>query len=117
MNTLGERIQELRKQKGLTQNQLAKEIGVSHTQMARYEIKGVQPTADTLKKLADLFGTSIDFLVVGNTQQKAIDSIKDAELVADFKKVAQLPDEERKTILKVIKAYLRDFTTQQAYTS
>jgi len=37
--------------------------------------------------------------------------------VADFKKVAQLPEEERKTILRVIKAYIRDFNTQQAYAS
>ena len=114
---LGERIQELRKKEGLTQTELAKKVGVSHTQMARYEIKGVQPPADVLQRLANLFGVSIDFLVVGNADEKAIESLKDAELVADFKKVAQLPEEERQTILKVVKAYLRDFSTQQAYAS
>lgn len=51
MTELGSRIQELRKQIGHTQSQLAKKIGISHTQMARYEIKSVQPPADVLKKL------------------------------------------------------------------
>jgi transcriptional regulator with XRE-family HTH domain len=85
--------------------------------MARYEIKGVQPPADVLQRLANIFGVSIDFLVVGDTDEKAIESLKDAELVADFKRVAQLPEDERKTILKVIKAYIRDFNTQKAYAS
>lgn len=115
MNTLGGRIQELRKKAGLSQSELAKKINISHTQMGRYEIKDVQPPADVLKRLADLFGTSIDYLVLGNSDEKATQSLKDAELVADFKKVALLPEEERKTIIKVIKAYIRDFNTQQAY--
>ena len=48
---LGERIQELRKGMSLTQSELAKQINISHTQMARYEIKGIQPPADVLKKI------------------------------------------------------------------
>lgn len=58
MIELGNRIQEERKKLGLTQAQLAEKIGVSHTQMARYEIKNVQPPADILKNLADLFNVS-----------------------------------------------------------
>ncbi len=115
MNDLGKRIQELRKQIGLTQAQLASKIGVSHTQMARYEIKGVQPPADVLKKMADLFDTSIDFLVRGDKSEHAQDSLKDAELVKQFKKIDQLPEDEKSTILKVVSALVRDFNTRQAY--
>ncbi|MCX6272786.1 MAG: helix-turn-helix transcriptional regulator [Bacteroidetes bacterium] len=115
MTNLGERIQILRKEAGLTQAELAKQIAISHTQMARYEIKGVQPPADVLKKLADLFGTSVDFLVSGNNEAKAQATLKDAELIKQFKEVDQLPDLEKNTILKVISAYIRDFKTRQAY--
>jgi len=38
---LGDRITELRKVKGWSQSELAKKIGLSYTQMSRYEIKGV----------------------------------------------------------------------------
>jgi len=78
MTELGSRIQELRKQIGLTQLQLAKQIDISHTQMARYEIKGVQPPADVLKKLANIFDVSIDFLVNGDKSNKVEQTIKDA---------------------------------------
>lgn len=115
MAGLGDRIQELRKKAGLTQALLAKEIGISHTQMARYEIKGVQPPADVLKKMADYFGTSVDYLVFGSNTEKAQTSIKDAELIKQFNEIDQLPEADKVAITKVISAYLRDFKTRQAY--
>ena len=60
MSDLGKRIQELRKQAGLTQAQLAEKIDISHTQLTRYESKGVLPPADVLERLANIFDTSID---------------------------------------------------------
>jgi transcriptional regulator with XRE-family HTH domain len=74
---LSERIQDLRKQKALTQAELAKKAGVSLTQMARYETKGIQPPADVLSKLAAIFGTTVDFLVNGATEDKAKAQLKD----------------------------------------
>jgi transcriptional regulator with XRE-family HTH domain len=115
MNDLGERIQMLRKQHNLTQLQLADKIGISHTQMARYEIKGVQPPANVLEKLADIFDTSIDYLVRGDKAQKVQSSLEDAELIKQFKQLDKLPDDEKKSILKVLSALIRDFNARQAY--
>lgn len=117
LETMGERIQQLRKNLGITQADLAKKITISHTQMARYEIKNIYPPADVLKNLAELFGTTIDFLVVGDSDGKAQASLKDAELISQFKKISALPDEEKTLVLKMITAYVRDFNTQQAYAS
>lgn len=117
LETMGERIQQLRKTAGLTQADLAKKIDISHTQMARYEIKNIYPPADVLKNLAELFGTTIDFLVMGDNESKAQASLKDAELINQFKKIAVLPEEEKTLVLKMITAYIRDFNTQQAYAS
>lgn len=115
LETMGERIQQLRKNSGITQADLAKKIAISHTQMARYEIKNIYPPADVLKNLADVFGTTIDFLVMGDNESKAQASLKDAELINQFKKISALPDEEKNLVLKMITAYIRDFNTQQAY--
>ncbi len=115
MTSLGERVQILIKEAGLTQAELAKQISISHTQMARYEINGDQPSADVLKKFAVLFGTSVDFLVSGNNKAKAQAKLKDAELIKQFKEVVQLPDPVKNTILKVISAYIWDFKIRQAY--
>ena len=115
MLSLGNRIQELRKKAGLTQQELAKKIEISHPQIVRYENKNVQPPADVLAKIANVFGVSIDYLVFGNTSDKAQQTLKDAELIKQFEKIDNLPEEEKETILKVIAAFVRDFNAKQAY--
>lgn len=101
----------------LTQAELAKQIGISHTQMARYEIKNIYPPADVLKALADVFGTTIDYLVMGDIESKAKESLNDTELINQFKKISELPTEEENLVLYMITAYVRDFNIQQAYAS
>ena len=115
MSTLGKRIQDLRKKSGLTQQDLAKKIDISHPQIVRYETKDVQPPADVLGKIAAVFGVSIDYLVNGDTNEKARQILKDAELIKQFQKIEQLPEEEKNTIVKVIAALVRDFNARQAY--
>jgi transcriptional regulator with XRE-family HTH domain len=117
MNELGKRIQQLRKEKGLSQTELAGHIGVSYAQLSRYEIKGAQPPAEVLNKMADALGTSVDFLINGNTSEKAQSTLRDAELLKQFREIDQMPDNEKSTIIKVISAYIRDYRTRQAYAS
>ncbi len=107
MISIGKRIQSLRRHNNLNQSQLAKTIEVSLTQLQRYENKGVQPPADVLKKLADTFNISIDFLVYGDTEQKAKQSIKDNELLAQFKAVEELDSKDKSTIKDIIDAFIK----------
>lgn len=115
MLSLGERIQELRKQKNITQQKLAEMISVSKSMINRYENKGVQPPADILNKLADVLQTSVDFLINGNTDEKAKISLKNVELLQRFKEVEAMPDREQSVLLEIISAYVRDFKTKQSY--
>lgn len=103
---LGQRIQELRKKANLSQGDLASKIKISYPQMSRYEIKNVQPPADVLKRLADVFGVSIDYLVNGTLEQKAERSLDDNELLQQFKEVEQMNDDDRSTIKKLIDAFI-----------
>ena len=107
MISVGKQIQDLRKQNNLNQTQLANKIGVSLTQLQRYENKGVQPPADVFKKLADTFNVSIDYLVYGDTEEKAQQSIKDNELLAQFKAVEQLDNKDKSTIKDIIDAFIK----------
>lgn len=106
MNDLGKRTQDERKRLNLTQAQLADKVGISHTQMARYEIKEVQPPADVLQRLSDLFGVTIDFLVNGNIEEKAKNTLQDAELLQQFKEVEKMNDDDRLTVKKLIDAFI-----------
>ncbi|MBN1951786.1 MAG: helix-turn-helix transcriptional regulator [Bacteroidales bacterium] len=115
MNELGKRIQELRKQNRLSQVELAGKINVSKSQMIRYENKGVQPPADILNKIAEILNTSVDYLINGNSDEKALATLKDAELLKRFKEIENLPEREQSVLLDVISAYLRDFKAKQAF--
>lgn len=107
MVTTGEQIQTLRKANNWNQTQLSEKIGVSLTQLQRYENKNVQPPADVLKKLADVFNTSIDFIVYGNTEQKAQQTIKDNELLSQFKEVEEMDNKDKATIKDIIDAFIK----------
>lgn len=61
---LAQNIKKLRKQHNLSQEKLAKNANVTYSTIIKIE-SGVNknPTLDTLSKLADVFGISIDKLV------------------------------------------------------
>lgn len=65
MASFGERIKELRKQKGLTQRQMAESFGITERNYQRYEATD-SPSNDTLIKLADFFGVTTDYLLGRN---------------------------------------------------
>ena len=56
------RIKELRLEKGITQNELAKSVGVTGKSVWAYENKVAVPPLDVLIKLANFFQCSLDYL-------------------------------------------------------
>ena len=57
------RIRELRITYNLTQNELAKKIGLNQSAIGKYEREELEPNIETLKKLSTLFECSIDYLL------------------------------------------------------
>lgn len=117
METLSTRILSLRKEQNLTQIELATKISISKSQYIRYETKNIQPPADILNKLADTLNTTVDFLINGNKQEKAIATLKNIEVLNSFKEIDSLPEEEQNIIIKVVHAFIRDYKTRKAYAS
>lgn len=56
------KIADLRKEKGLSQRQLAKELGTSQANLSRWEQGLNEPSIIECWKIADYFDVSIDFL-------------------------------------------------------
>ncbi len=61
--TFAEISKQLRKEKRLSQVELAKALNVSNGCIAMLETNKSEPTANTLAKYADFFGCSTDFLL------------------------------------------------------
>lgn len=60
-----EKLQELRKQKNLTQEQLAQHLYVSRTAISKWELGRGYPSIDSLKEIATFFSITIDELLSG----------------------------------------------------
>jgi transcriptional regulator with XRE-family HTH domain len=103
---VGERIKELRTKLGLTQSDLAKKVGLTYTQIGRYETKKAQPSSDVLQKIAQALNTTNDFLMNGATHEMASSQLTDKELLNQFKAVEQLSPEDKNIIKIFIDAFL-----------
>ena len=62
---LNEKLQQLRKQKNLTQEELAQALYVSRTAISKWESGRGYPSIDSLKAIAKFFGISVDELLSG----------------------------------------------------
>ncbi len=67
------RLSMLRKQKSLTQEQMAGILGVSRPSYTCYELGNSLPTVVTLCKIADFFEVKLDYLL-GRTNDPAVDT-------------------------------------------
>lgn len=63
---LCEKIQELRQNKGITQEELAEALYVSRAAVSKWESGRGYPNIDSLKEISDYFGVSIDDLLSGD---------------------------------------------------
>src|SRR5271157_1361581 len=106
MTELGTRILDLRKRKNLSQTDLANAVGISYAQIGRYETKDTQPPAEVIKRIADTLDTTVDYLISGDTDEKAKSALKDSELLKQFKAVEQMNDEDRTVVKRLIDAFI-----------
>ena len=61
------RLKELRKSRGLTQTEVAKQIGISQNSYSYWENGKVKIDNNSLKRLADLFNVTVDYILDRNT--------------------------------------------------
>lgn len=66
--TIYERIESLRKSKGLSQGKLEKQLGFSNGSISKW--KNSTPKVERLQKLADFFGVSVEYLMTGKEDEQ-----------------------------------------------
>ena len=93
-----EKIVELRKQKGLSQEELAEQLGVSRQAVSRWELGQTLPDIPNLLQLCELFGVSADYLVKDEEQPVAKSD-------QSAKTIARLTREREKTRYQARKYY------------
>lgn len=70
MNNIGNNIKRLRKDRGLSQEQLAEQLCVTHQAVSKWETDKAQPDIETLKKLSEIFEVPVEELIYGKDEKR-----------------------------------------------
>ncbi len=82
MKNIGEKITFLRKEKGMTQSQLAEKMNVTDKAVSKWERNLSCPDINTISKLADILEVSVEELLQAKRKENANTKIKDiADLI------------------------------------
>lgn len=87
------RLRQLRKDKHLTQAQVAKSIGVTASMVSSYETDIRLPSFDVMVRIANLFGVTVDFLLCREDKR--------------FLDISQLSDEEAAVVCSIVELLKR----------
>ena len=112
MSTFGKRLRDCRKEKGFSQNEVAKLLNTNHSVIGKYERDDVNPSIDAVKRLAELLDTTVAYLV-GETNTNEL--FKNSDMLRRLKDISELPEQDKKAILYNLDALLRDAKTRLAY--
>ena len=95
----------------MSQDDLAKKVGVHGAVIGRYERDEVKPSIEMASKIANELGISLDYLV-GNT-----DLLLDADIISKIQEIQQLPEEDRNHLFYLLENILQNVKAKQAFAS
>lgn len=101
--SFGNILKKLRLDNDLTQEDLAKKIETSRSNIANYENDKNMPSVDILEKLSELFNVTTDYLLGKSDIRKPEDKIKEEFTYAYHKEMEGLTEEEIADALRFYK--------------
>jgi transcriptional regulator with XRE-family HTH domain len=107
--TFGNRLGDVRKEKKISQDALAKKIDVHGAVIGRYERDVVKPYIEIASQIAQGLEVSLDYLV-GNTNL-----VLDKGIVKRIQDIQLLDKENKNHLFGLMDAFLRDYKVKQAY--
>lgn len=126
--TIAEKIKKLRKERKLTQIQLASKVGIGVASIQRYERNELQPNIETLKKIADALDTALVNIIGmdkllhienrNDIDNKIIGELNDKPQENSFYSPSELEQKNKEGILNSIKeiSKLSEMKIKEIYT-
>ncbi|MFM0358994.1 helix-turn-helix transcriptional regulator [Paraburkholderia nemoris] len=99
---------QVRKSRGLTQQELADAATLHVNQVRRYEAGSAQPTLEALTRLAQTLHVSLDELVFDEDERGPSDDLR-----LQFEAVSQMPDEDRNIIKALLDGMILKYRAKQ----
>jgi len=110
MMSLPRRLIALRKERGLTQQQMADVVGIHVNSLKKYESEQAQPSLDALKKIALALHVSTDFLLFDEHEREPNDELK-----RQFEALNQFDDEERMVAKELLESLILKHNAKRAF--
>lgn len=101
-----EKLAKLRREKGLTQEEMAKKIGVGIAQVRRYEKGASSPTLEVIKNIATTLGVSADELIFEENEGVASARIVDRELLAQFEELSKMDPRDQEAVKTILESMI-----------
>ena len=101
----GERIKGLRIEKKMTQQELGNIVGLTSTGISYWETGKAVPNLETLVKLSNFFGISVDYLTGKN-------DIDNKEMIL-FRKAERVNDKDKEKLYNIIESTIDIFLMEQ----
>lgn len=98
------RFVELLQEKGITAYRVSKDTGVTQTTLSDWKTGRATPKTATLKKIADYFDISLDWLIGNSEYRKDGDCSTSQDIALVARHLEQIPEEDRKAIIRSIEA-------------
>lgn len=98
---ISDRIQTLRKAKGMSQEQLADAVGVSRQAVSKWESEQASPDLDKVVIMSELFDVTTDYILKGIEPVEVQDHKTMADVI-DQKILTEKNGQKAKTILKYV---------------
>lgn len=102
----GKRLLEARKNKGLSQEDLAGQLGTKGPAIGRYERDEMKPSIDVAAKIANILDVSLDWLV-GHTDMEL-----DGKMLERIQEVTQMKDKDREHVFAMLDAFIKQTKLQ-----
>lgn len=103
MSSFGKKLRECRELKGVSQSEVAKQLGTNHSIIGKYERDEVKPTIDVVKKLASVLNTTVGYLL-GETQEQNF--LKDPTMLKRLNDISTFTKQEQEHILFALDAMI-----------
>ncbi len=83
---IAERLQDLRKKAGYSQEQVAEMLGISRQAVSKWESGQGKPDIENIIKLTEVYSVSADYILLGSEKEVTVSVEKKRELSHEYKK-------------------------------
>jgi transcriptional regulator with XRE-family HTH domain len=105
-DTIGHRITRCRKERGMTQKELAAALKVSQPVVSDYENDVIRLPADMVILLADTLDSSADELLGLKPRTKSVGIMQNRRLSRRLQKIDDLPKRDQEALFRTIDAFI-----------